>query len=374
MQIGIPTEVMQDEHRVAATPETVKKLVALKHTVLVQAGAGTGSAIPDADYTAAGATIVPKASDIYSKSDLVLKVRGPSSDELSHLKSGQAVVGLLAPSNKAQLESYAKKGISGFSLELLPRITRAQVMDVLSSQANIAGYKAVMVAADHYTRLFPMLMTAAGTIRPARVVVLGAGVAGLMAIATAKRLGAIVEAFDVRPAVKEQVESLGGKFIEVPLGEGEQGETAGGYAREMSEDYKRRQGELIQKHAQKADIIITTALIPGKSAPRLITDETIKAMKPGSIIVDMAVESGGNCSMSEVGKVVQKHGVTIVGYANLPAMVAADSSALYARNVFTFIEPMLKAEDGKLAVDRNDEIIAATLVCAGGELTAKPSS
>jgi proton-translocating NAD(P)+ transhydrogenase subunit alpha len=371
MQIGIPTEVVAGEQRVAATPETVKKLVGLKHAVFVQSGAGAGSSIPDAEFAAVGATIVPKASDLYSKADLVLKVRGPVNDELMQLRSGQAVVGLLAPSNAAQIEAYAKQGLTCFSLELLPRITRAQVMDVLSSQANIAGYKAVMVAADAYTRMFPMLMTAAGTIRPARVLVLGAGVAGLMAVATAKRLGAIVEAFDVRPAVKEQVESLGGKFIEVPLGEGEQAETAGGYAREMSEDYKRRQGELIQKHAQKADIVITTALIPGKPAPRLITDETIKAMKPGSVIVDMAVEAGGNCSMSELGKVVQKHGVTIVGHANLPSMVAADSSALYARNVFNFIEPMVKAEDGKLAINREDEIIAATLVCAGGEVVKK---
>jgi NAD(P) transhydrogenase subunit alpha len=368
MRIGIPREVTADERRVAATPETVKKLVAMGHAVAVEKGAGEGSSIRDDEYRAAGAEIAAGAAELYKKSEIVLKVRAPGEKELAEMQAGSIVIGLLAPANRAGVEAMCRKGLTCFSLELLPRITRAQAMDVLSSQANIAGYKAVLMAADSYCRHFPMLMTAAGTIRPARVLILGAGVAGLMAIATAKRLGAVVEAFDVRPAVKEQVESLGAKFVEVPLAEGEQAETAGGYAREMSEDYKKRQAELIQKHAQNADVIITTAMIPGKPAPRLISDDTVKAMKPGSVIVDLAVESGGNCALSELGRTVVKDGVTLIGLANLPGLVAADASAMYARNMFNFLELLIKNEEKRPNINREDEIIAGTLLCTGGEM------
>ncbi|MFA4873788.1 MAG: Re/Si-specific NAD(P)(+) transhydrogenase subunit alpha [bacterium] len=368
MRIGIPKEVVADERRVAATPETAKKLIAMGHSVLVERGAGDGAFIRDEEYKAAGAEIASDSAELYKKAEIVLKVRAPEHKEIAHMKQGAIVVGLLSPANKPGIEEMNKKGLTCFALESLPRITRAQTMDVLSSQANVAGYKAVLMAADTYSRHFPMLMTAAGTIRPAKVLILGAGVAGLMAIATAKRLGAVVEAFDVRPAVKEQVQSLGAKFVEVPLSEGEQAETAGGYAREMSEDYKKRQAELIQKHAAGADIIITTAMIPGKPAPRLISEETVKVMKPGTVIVDLAVEAGGNCALSELGKTVVKHGVTFVGIANLPSLVAADSSALYARNVFNFLDLLLKNEEKKPNINREDEIIAGTLLCMGGEM------
>ncbi len=368
MIIGIPKETLADERRVAATPETVKKLVAMGHSVLVEKGAGDGSFISDEEFRAAGAAIASDAAEIFKKAEIALKVRGPEVKELSSMQSGAILVGLLSPNNKARIEEYNKKKLTCFALELLPRITRAQSMDVLSSQANIAGYKSVLMAADAYGRHFPMLMTAAGTIRPAKVLVLGAGVAGLMAIATAKRLGAVVEAFDVRPAVKEQVQSLGAKFVEVPLAEGESAETTGGYAKEMSDDYKKRQAELIQKHAANADIIITTAMIPGKPAPRLIQDETVKAMKLGSVIVDLAAETGGNCALTEFGKTVVKNGVTIIGTANLPSLVAADASSMYSRNIFNFLELLIKNEEKKAVINRDDEIIAGTLMCMGGEM------
>ena len=333
MKIGIPAETRAGESRVAATPETVKKLVSGGlHQVIVQAGAGVAASIPDEQYQAAGATIVSSAVEIYSQAQLIAKVRGPSEAELAMMNKDTVLIGLLdarAPGVPAML---AKQGITAFSLELLPRITRAQSMDVLSSQANIGGYKAVLIAANTYQRFMPMLMTAAGTVKAARVLILGAGVAGLQAIATAKRLGAVIEAFDVRPDVKEQVESLGAKFVEVPLTDTEKeiAKGQGGYAREMTDDYKQRQAALIHERAKAADIIITTALIPGRPAPVLVTEETVKAMKPGSVIVDMAVEAGGNCPISELDKIVVKHGVTLVGIANLPALVAADASALFA--------------------------------------------
>ncbi len=374
MRFGIPAEIRPGEARVAATPETVKKLAAGgKHAVAVQAGAGTRASVPDAEFRAAGATVVASAADVYSQSDIVLKVRAPEASELPALKRGAILVGLLNPYDAAGIEALAKTGATGFALEWLPRITRAQAMDVLSSQANIAGYKAVVVAADEYGRFMPMLMTAAGTVKAARVLVLGAGVAGLQAIATAKRLGAVIEAFDVRPAVKEQVESLGAKFVEVPISEEEkrQAETAGGYAREMSEDYKRRQAALIDERARAADIIITTALIPGRPAPVLVREDTVRGMKPGSVIVDLAVEQGGNCPLSERDRVVVKHDVRIVGHTNLAAMLAADSSALYARNVLNFVNLLVDPKSGELKLDRGDEIIAGALVCIDGTVARK---
>ena len=374
MHIGIPAEIRGGETRVAATPETVKKFTAKGfHVVLVQSGAGAGASIPDEEYQAAGATIVASAAELYTQSQIVLKVRGPESGELAMIRKDAVLLGLLSPHQADGIEALARHGLTAFAMEKLPRISRAQSMDVLSSQANIAGYKAVLMAANVYKKFFPMLMTAAGTVKAARVLVLGAGVAGLQAIATAKRLGAVVEAFDVRPVAKEQVESLGAKFVEVPLSEEEkaQAETAGGYAREMSDDYKRRQGELVHQRAAAADIIITTALIPGRPAPVLIKDETVRAMKPGSVIVDMAVEAGGNCVLSELDKIVVKHGVHLVGIANLPGLVAADSSALYARNLMNFLNLMLDAKSGEFKVNREDEVISGTLVCADGEVTGK---
>ncbi len=339
MRIGIPTEIQPGETRVAATPETVRKLAAgTVHTVVVQAGAGAGANIPDGDFQAAGATIAGSAAEVYAQAELLLKVRGPDVCEIAMLKPGTIVVGLLSPHTPSGITALAQRGVTGFALERLPRITRAQTMDVLSSQANIAGYKAAIIAADEYGRFMPLLMTAAGTVKAARVLVLGAGVAGLQAIATARRLGAVVEAM----------------------------ETAGGYARQMSEDYQRRQAALIDERARAADIIITTALIPGRPAPVLIREDTVRSMKPGSVIVDLAVEQGGNCPLSERDRVVVKHGVTLVGHSNLPAMLAADASALYARNVLNFINLLVDTKSGELKLNRGDEIIAGALVCIDG--------
>lgn len=374
MHIGVPAEIRGGETRVAATPDTVKKFTANGlNVVLVQTGAGAGASIPDEAYQAAGASIVANVTDLYSQSQIVLKVRGPEPGELALIRKDAVLLGLLSPHHAEGIEALANHGVTAFAMEKLPRISRAQSMDVLSSQANIAGYKAVLMAANVYQKFFPMLMTAAGTVKAARVLILGAGVAGLQAIATAKRLGAVVEAFDVRPAAKEQVESLGAKFVEVPLSDEEkaQAETAGGYAREMSDEYKRRQGELVHQRAAAADIIITTALIPGRPAPVLIKEETVQAMKPGSVIVDMAVEAGGNCPLSELDKIVVKHGVHLIGISNLPGLVAADSSALYARNLMNFLNLMLDAKSGEFKVNREDEVIAGTLVCADGEVIRK---
>jgi NAD(P) transhydrogenase subunit alpha len=375
MLIGIPAETRAGETRVAATPETVKKLAAGgRHKVLVQTGAGLRASIPDGDYQAAGAEIADAAADVLSQADIVLAVRGPDPAEAGKLKRGAILVGLLNPYDAATVEAYAKAGITGFAMEWLPRTTRAQSMDVLSSQANIAGYKAVIVAANEYGRFMPMLMTAAGTVKAARVLVLGAGVAGLQAIATAKRLGAVVEASDVRPAVKEQIESLGAKFLDVPYLTDEEREIAqgvGGYARPMPADWMRRQAELVHERAKAADIVITTALIPGRPAPKLIKAATVAAMKPGAVIVDLAVEQGGNVEGVELGKIVVKDNVKIVGLANLPAMLAADASALYARNLLNFIGVFLDPKSGEVKLDRSDEIIAGALVCIGGEAVKK---
>jgi NAD(P) transhydrogenase subunit alpha len=372
MRIGIPAEIFPGEARVAATPETVKKLVGSGHALRVQSGAGAGASIPDSEFQDAGAAVVASAAELYAGTELILKVRAPQPGEESLLASGQVLVGMLNRFDAAGLERIARRGATAFALEAAPRITRAQSMDVLSSQANIAGYKAVIVAADHYGRMFPMMMTAAGTIKAARVVVMGVGVAGLQAIATAKRLGAVVEATDVRPETKEQVESLGAKFIEVPLTDEEKelAKGAGGYAREMGEDYRRRQAELIAERIKQANIVITTALIPGRPAPVLVTEEMVKSMKPGSVIVDMAAEQGGNCPLTEKDLVMVKHDVTLVGHTNYPSMVAADSSALYARNVLDFLK-LIIGKDGALTIDKNDEIVAACLMTEGGQVVKK---
>lgn len=371
MKIGIPAETKPGETRVAATPETVKKLLAAKHQVVVQAGAGIASSVTDQAFAAVGAQI-GSAADAFG-CDLVLKVRAPSAEERSLMKPNAVLVGMLNPFDADNNAAMAQYGLSAFALEAVPRITRAQSMDVLSSQANIAGYKAVMMAANTYQRFMPMLMTAAGTVKAARVLIMGVGVAGLQAIATAKRLGAVIEASDVRPPVKEQVESLGAKFIDVPYLTDEEKEIAqgtGGYARAMPADWMRRQAELVHERAKLADIIITTALIPGRKAPVLISEDTVKAMKPGSVIVDLAVEQGGNCPLSELGKTVVKHGVNIIGEPNLATLVAADASQLYARNVLDFFK-LLVDKDNNLVVNREDEIVAATLLCHGGELLRK---
>ncbi len=382
MQIGVPAETRPGESRVAATPETVKKLIAAGHAVRVQSGAGVAASMPDHDYAAAGATVVATAAEALA-ADVVLKVRSPQDGELALMRAGQVLVGILNRFDTDGMVALAQRGVTAFALEAAPRITRAQSMDVLSSQANVAGYKAVITAAGHYGKLMPMMMTAAGTIKAARVVVMGVGVAGLQAIATAKRLGAVVEATDVRPETKEQVESLGAKFIEVPLSEAEKelAKGAGGYARDMGEDYRQRQAALVSERIKAADIVITTALIPGRPAPVLVTEDMVKSMKPGSVIVDMAAgqgiadasgaaQKGGNCPLTECDQVVVKHGVTMVGHSNLPAMVATDASALYARNMLDFLK-LVVDKDGRFLLNREDEIVEACLVAHGGELVKK---
>jgi len=380
MLIGVPLETTAGETRVAVTPETAKKLKAQGHTVRVQSGAGVAASATDDAYAAAGAEITDRAGAFTA--DLVLKVRSPGADELELIKSGTHLVGMLNPFDAENLTRLASAGITAFALEAAPRTTRAQSMDVLSSQANIAGYKAVMMAADSYQRLFPMLMTAAGTIKAARVVILGVGVAGLQAIATAKRLGAVIEASDVRPSVKEQVESLGAKFIDVPYETAEEKEAAegvGGYAKPMPQSWMDRQKVEVAKKIAAADIVISTALIPGRPAPVLITEDMVKAMKPGSVIVDMAAgkgpagpsgQPGGNCPLSEAGKTVMRHGVTLIGETNIPALVAADSSSLYARNVLDFLK-LIMSKEGTLQVPMDDDIVVACLMTQAGEVKRK---
>lgn len=374
MRIGIPKETRAGETRVAATPETVKKMLAAGHAVMVQQGAGAGACIPDADYQTAGATLVSDA-EVYAQAEIILKVKAPTEDELAKLAAKTVLIGLLSPFQADLVAAYAKQGITAFAMEKLPRTSRAQAMDVLSSQANIAGYKAVLVAANLYNRFIPMLMTAAGTVKAARVVILGVGVAGLQAIATAKRMGAVIEASDVRPAAKEQVASLGAKFIDVPFETDEEREIAqgvGGYARPMPASWMERQKVEVAKRVAQADIVITTALIPGRAAPVLVTEDMVKSMKPGSVIVDMAAEAGGNCPLSEVGKTVVKHGVTLVGEDNLPALVATDASALYARNLLNFLNLLCDPKNGgKININRDDDIIAGSLLSIDGEVVTK---
>jgi H+-translocating NAD(P) transhydrogenase subunit alpha len=375
MLIGIPAETAVGETRVAVTPETVKKLKALGHSLRIQSGAGVAASVTDDAYVAAGGEITDAAGAFAC--DVVLKVRSPTDAECAHMKPGTTVVGMLNPFDGPGLQRLATAGLTGFALEAAPRTTRAQSMDVLSSQANIAGYKAVMIAADRYQRFFPMLMTAAGTVKAARVVILGVGVAGLQAIATAKRLGAVIEASDVRPSVKEQIESLGGKFIEVSYDTPEEKEAAvgvGGYAKPMPPSWLARQQIEVAKRIAQADIVIATALIPGRPAPTLITEDMVKSMKPGSVIIDIAAgkgpNGGGNCPISEADRTVVKHGVTLVGETNLPALVAADSSALYARNVLDFLK-LIITKEGTLKVDMEDDIVAACLMAQGGEVKRK---
>ncbi|MCA8057391.1 MULTISPECIES: Re/Si-specific NAD(P)(+) transhydrogenase subunit alpha [Burkholderia cepacia complex] len=379
MKISIPKETRPGEKRVAATPETAKKLCALGHLVLVQSGAGFDASYPDAAFAAAGAEIVDAARAF--DGDIVLKVQAPTDTELPALKRGSVLVGMLEPFNGEQAAKLAAAGVTGFALEAAPRTTRAQSLDVLSSQANIAGYKAVLMAASLYPRFMPMLMTAAGTVKAARVLILGAGVAGLQAIATAKRLGAVIEASDVRPAVKEQIESLGAKFLDVPFETDEEREAAqgvGGYARPMPPSWLGRQAALVHERAKQADIVITTALIPGRPAPTLISVDTAQSMKPGSVLVDLAAgrgpdidgRKGGNCPLTVADQVIVHNGVTIAGYTNLASMVASDASALYARNLLDFLK-LIVTKEGTLNIDLTDDIVAATLLCRDGELTRK---
>ena len=375
MNIGVPAETTAGETRVAATAETVKKLVAQGHVVNVQSGAGVAASLTDAAYVAAGAQITDRAGAFGAQ--VVLKVRPPSEAEIALMRPGTVLVGMLNPFDAAGLQRMAAAGLSSFALEAAPRTTRAQSMDVLSSQANLAGDKAVMIAADRSQRFVPMLMTAAGTVKAARVVILGVGVAGLQAIATAKRLGAVIEASDVRPSVKEQIESLGGKFIEVSYDTPEEKEAAvgvGGYAKPMPPSWLARQQVEVAKRVALADIVISTALIPGRAAPTLITEEMVQSMKPGSVIVDIAAgkgaNGGGNCPLSEADRTVVKHGVTIVGETNLAALVAADESALYARNVLDFLKLILPKDVG-LKIDLEDDIVAACRMTQDGQVTRK---
>ncbi len=373
MKIAVLKERRPFERRVAATPETVKKFIGLGASVTVETGAGDAAFFLDSAYAAAGATVAADAAAALDGADLVLKVRRPLApgegelDELALLKPGQTVLGLLDPYG-GQAEALAATGVNAVAMEFVPRITRAQVMDVLSSQANLAGYKAVIEAASVYAHGFPMMMTAAGTVPPAKVLVMGAGVAGLQAIATARRLGGVVSATDVRPATKEQVESLGATFVAVIDEEFQQAQTAGGYAKEMSAAYKEKQAALIAETIKKQDIVICTALIPGRKAPTLVTAEMVASMKPGSVIIDLAVEQGGNCELSEYAQTVVKHGVSIVGHANMPSLIAADTSALYARNLLAYITPLIDKETKAFALNEEDEIVKASLIAKGGAL------
>jgi H+-translocating NAD(P) transhydrogenase subunit alpha len=367
MRIAIARETGAGEARVAATPETVKRLKGLGADVVVQAGAGVASGMPDAEYEAAGAAMAASLQDAVRDADIVLKVRRPTEAEVKNYRKGALVIAMMDPfGNEGALKTMAEAGVTAFAMELMPRITRAQVMDVLSSQANLAGYRAVIDASAEYGRALPMMMTAAGTVPAARVFIMGAGVAGLQAIATARRLGAIVTATDVRPAAKEQVESLGAKFIAVEDEEFKQAETTAGYAKEMSKEYQAKQAALVAEHVKKQDIVITTALIPGRPAPRLISADMVKSMKPGSVIVDLAVERGGNVENAKPGEVAEVNGVKIVGHLNVPGRLAASASALYAKNVYAFLEILIDKASQAVAVNWDDDIVKATALTRDG--------
>ena len=368
MRIAVLSETDPAEPRVAAVPETVKKFIGLGADVTVQAGAGVKAGVPDSEYEAAGAAIAGSAADAAGSADLVLKVRRPNAEEVGLLKRGATVIAIMDPyGHEGELGAMAEAGLDAFAMELMPRITRAQVMDVLSSQANLAGYRAVIDGAAEYGRAMPMMMTAAGTVPAARVFVMGVGVAGLQAIATARRMGAVVTATDVRPATKEQVESLGAKFVAVEDEEFKQAETSGGYAKEMSAEYQKKQAELVKGHIAKQDIVITTALIPGRPAPTLVTADMIKAMRPGSVLVDLAVERGGNVEGAKADEVVEtENGVKIVAYANVPGRLAATSSSLYARNLYAFVETLVDKGSKSLAVKWDDELVKATCLTRDG--------
>lgn len=369
MKLAIVNERRAGETRVAATPDTVKKFKNLGLDIVVEAGAGAGARISDSDFEAAGASISPDTAKILSEADIVLAVRGPDDSAIAQMKKGAVLAALLAPhTEKDTIQKLAAQGVTAFAMEFIPRISRAQAMDVLSSQANLAGYKAVIDAAATFGRAMPMMMTAAGTIAPARVLIMGVGVAGLQAIATARRMGAIVSATDVRPATKEQVESLGGTFVAVIDDEFKQAETAGGYAKEMSPEYQAKQAALIADTIKKQDIVITTALIPGRKAPVLVTEEMVKTMKLGSVIVDLAAEQGGNCPLTKPNEVVEVHGVTLMGYTNLPARLAVDASSLYARNLFNFVSLIVDKETKGLKLDWDDEIVKGAGLTRDGEI------
>src|ERR1700751_2006654 len=364
MKIAVAKEIDPSEPRVAASPDTVKKFKALGADIVVEPGAGLKSGLPDSEFTAAGAAV---SADALKDADIIIKVRRPLPDELAGYKRGALVVAIMDPyGNDAALKQMADAGISAIAMELMPRITRAQSMDVLSSQANLAGYRAVIDAAEEYGRALPMMMTAAGTVPAAKVFIMGVGVAGLQAIATARRLGAVVTATDVRPATKEQVESLGAKFLAVEDEEFKNAQTAGGYAKEMSKEYQAKQAALTAEHVKKQDMVITTALIPGRPAPKLVSADTVKSMKPGSVLVDLAVERGGNVEGAKAGKVVETDGIKIVGYTNVAGRVAQSASNLYARNLFSFIETMLDKPNKTLAVNWDDELVKATALTRNG--------
>lgn len=374
MQIGIPAEILAGETRVAATPETVKKFVTLGYKLVVQKGAGIASSCIDKAYEEAGATIAATAAETYQDSDVVLKVAAPSAEEVPLIKQGAIVLAAFAPHQNPHLEAYAARGLTCVAMELIPRITRAQSSDILSSQANLAGYKAVLLAANEYAGMFPMMMTAAGTIKPARAVILGVGVAGLQAIATAKRLGAVVEASDMRPAAKEQVESLGGKWLDVPMSDEEKAKAlgTGGYAWVPSAEYVRDQAIIVDKAVSAASVVITTAQIPGRKAPVLVKAETVAKMKPGAVIIDMAVSSGGNVEGSKLDEiVVTENGVKIVGIGNIPALIATEASALYARNLINFLQPQHDKESQSLKLNRDDDMVKPTLIVDGGHVLYK---
>ena len=370
MLIGVPTETAPGERRVALVPETIGRLAKSGNTVLVQRGAGIAASFTDEAYEAAGATLAADAAEVFAKAEFVAKVARPNATELGAMKAGQALLAFLAPLGDPQsVEKYAAQKITALSMDAIPRTTRAQSMDALSSQANIAGYKAVLIAANESPRFFPMLTTAAGTIRPQKVFVLGAGVAGLQAIATARRLGAVVSGFDTRAVVKEQVQSLGATFLELDLGV--DGAGAGGYAKALTDEQEAKQQQLLAEYIHGMDVAITTAAVPGRRAPLLINEDAVKGMKPGSVIVDLAAETGGNCALTEPGKVVVKHGVTIVGTTNLPSTMPFDASVLYSRNVYTLLQ--LIAKDGPLVLDMNDEIVKGTTLVKDGEIVHEPT-
>lgn len=369
LKIAIPAEITDHEKRVAASPDTVKKLISLGAVVCIESGAGHHSDFTDVAFKDCGAKICKNFGETVKDADVILSVAAPNKEQLTDVPKNALLISMLSPySNDKVLQDCAQKGITAFSMEFVPRISRAQSMDVLSSQSNLAGYKSVLDAAEHYSHAFPMMMTAAGTVPPAKVFVMGAGVAGLQAIATAKRLGAVVSATDVRPAAKEQVESLGASFVAVEDEEFKEAETAGGYAKEMSRDYQAKQAALVTEHIAKQDIVITTALIPGRPAPKLISAEMVKSMKTGCVIVDLAVETGGNCALSKAGEVVNKHDVTIVGHLNVPSRLAADASALYAKNLLNLLNLIIDKESKTLNIDWDDEIIQGVCMTKDGEI------
>jgi NAD(P) transhydrogenase subunit alpha len=372
MKLAVPIERLSNESRVAVSPETVKKLINIGFDVFIEGGAGEGASFSDDVYREAGASISSNLSTMITGADLVLKVRGPdedAGDNLSQYSSSNILIASLAALGDIEgLKKLSATGVTAFAMELMPRITRAQSMDILSSQSNLAGYKAVLDAAGQLGRAFPMMMTAAGTIPPAKVFIMGVGVAGLQAIATAKRLGAVVTATDVRPATKEQVESLGGRFLEVDAAMEKDAQTGGGYAKEMPIEYLAKQKEVVAEHIQKQDVVITTALIPGRQAPILVTKEMVESMPDGSVIVDLATEAGGNCALSEFGKTLKSGGVSIIGPANMPSRIAEDSSKLFSKNILNFITPLVDVETRSLKIDWDDEIIQGTLVCKDGKI------